>query len=282
MKKQIISLFGFAMACFTVGAQVQTPAASPSATIEQQVGLTDISVSYSRPAMRGRTIFGNLVPYGKVWRTGANVNTKISFSDDVTIGGKSLKKGTYSLYTIPGKTSWDVIFYSDSDNWGNPQEWDESKIALKTTVSPVTLPFDITSFTILLSDITNDSAELGIMWEKTYVGVTVEVPTEEKTMASIESVLEGPSSRDYMSAAVYYMEAGKDMNKAKEWIDKAVSMQEDAPYWMLRQKSLIYAKVGDKKGAIEAAKASLEAAKKAGNPDYIKLNTDSLKEWGAL
>ncbi|RAV27607.1 DUF2911 domain-containing protein [Sinomicrobium soli] len=282
MKKQIISFFGFALACFTAAAQVQTPAASPAAKIEQQVGLTDITVSYSRPAMRGRTVFGNLVPYGEVWRTGANENTRVTFGDDVTIGGKSLKKGTYALYTIPGKTSWEVIFYSDTGNWGNPQEWDESKVALKTTVSPDTLPFDITSFTILLGDITNNSAELGIMWEKTYVGVTIEVPTEKKATASIENTLNGPSARDYMSAAVYYMEAGKDIGKAKEWIDKAVSMQQDVPYWMLRQKSLIYAKSGDKNGAVEAAKASLEAAKKAGNPDYVKLNTDSLKEWGAL
>src|SRR5690606_30961864 len=142
-----------------------------------------ITLEYSRPAMRGRTVFGNLVPYGEVWRTGANENTKITFSDDVKIGGKELKKGSYAIYTIPNASSWEIIFYSDTGNWGNPQEWDDSKVALKTTVTPENLPFDIESFTILFGDITSNSVELGIMWERVYAGVEIEVPTEAKAMA---------------------------------------------------------------------------------------------------
>lgn len=282
MKKHILALCGLVLASFTASAQVQTPAPSPSAKIEQRVGLTDITLEYSRPAMRGRTIFGDLVPYGEVWRTGANENTKITFSDDVTIGGKELKKGTYAIYTIPNASSWEVIFYTDANNWGNPQKWDDSKVALKTTVSAESMPFDIESFTMLFGDITNDSAMLDILWERTYAGLKIEVPTEEKAMASIEGALNGPSARDYYSAAVYYLEEDKDIDKAREWIDKAAGMQEEVPFWMLRQKSLIYHKAGDKKGAIEAAKKSLTAAEKAGNSDYVKMNKDALKKWGAL
>ncbi|MBC9797087.1 DUF2911 domain-containing protein [Sinomicrobium weinanense] len=284
MKKQILTLCGILFASFAITAQVQTPQPSPSAKIEQRVGLTDITLEYSRPAMRGRTIMGDLIPYGEVWRTGANENTKITFSDDVKIGGKALKKGTYAVYTVPNASSWDVIFYSDANNWGNPEKWDDSKVALKTTVSTESLPFDIESFTILFGDITNNSAMLDILWERTYVGVKIEVPTEKKAMASIEDALNGPSARDYFSSAMYYFQEGKDIKKAKEWVDKAVGMQEEGkvPFWMLRQKALIYHKAGDKKGAIKAAKQSLAAAEEANNPDYVKMNKDSLKEWGAM
>ncbi|RNL91706.1 DUF2911 domain-containing protein [Sinomicrobium pectinilyticum] len=281
MKKHILTLCGLMLASVMATAQVKTPAPSPSSKVEQQVGLTEITLEYSRPAMRGRTVFGNLVPYGEVWRTGANENTKITFSDDVKIGGKELKKGSYAIYTIPNASSWKIIFYSDTGNWGNPQEWDDSKVALKTTVTPENLPFDIESFTILFGDITSNSVELGIMWERVYAGVEIEVPTEAKAMASIESTLNGPSARDYFSSAVYYLEEGKDIKKAKEWIDKALSMQKEAPFWMLRQKSLIYHKAGDTKGAVEAARQSLAGAEKAGNADYVKLNKDALQEWGA-
>lgn len=283
MKKHILTLCGFVLASFTATAQVQTPAPSPFSKVEQQVGLTDITLEYSRPAMRGRTVFGDLVPYGEVWRTGANTNTKITFSDDVKIGGKELKKGTYAIYTVPNASSWEVIFYADASNWGNPEKWDDSKVALKTTASAENMPFDIESFTMLFGDITNNSTMLDILWEKTYVGVKIEVPTEKKALASIESALNGPSAGDYFSSAVYYFQEGKDIDKAKEWIDKAVEMQEeDAPFWMLRQKSLIYHKAGDKKGAIKAAKQSMAAAEKANNTDYVKMNKDSLKEWGAM
>lgn len=282
MKKHMLTLCSLVFATFGITAQVQTPPPSPTAKVAQQVGLTDITLEYSRPAMRGRTVMGELVPYGKVWRTGANENTKITFSDDVKIGGKELKKGTYAIYTIPNTSTWEVIFYSDANNWGNPEKWDDSKVALKTTVSAESMPFDIKSFTMLFGDITNNSAMLDILWERTYVGVKIEVPTEKKAMASIDKALNGPSARDYFSSAVYYLDEGKDIAQAKAWIDKAVEMQEDTPFWMLRQKSLIYHKAGDKKGAIKAAKASMTAAEKANNADYVKMNKDSLKEWGAM
>ena len=260
-------------------AQIKTPQPSPTAKVEQKVGLTDVTLEYSRPSMRGRTIYGDLVPFNKKWRTGANANTKISFSTDVIIDGKDLKKGTYAMYTIPNKDSWKIIFYSDAKNWGLPQEWDDSKIALKTSVKTTPLGFKMETFTMALNDLADgDSAMLYIMWESTEVGIKINVPTESIAMKSIEKVMAGPSANDYFGAASYYKKSGKDLNQALTWIDKAVKMNPDA-YWMSRQKSLIQADLGDKKGAIATAKKSLEVAEKAGNADYVKMNKESIAEW---
>lgn len=279
--KKLALLFSILMATATINAQVETPAPSPGAKIEQKVGLTDVSVVYSRPSMNGRAIFGNLVPYDTLWRTGANANTIISFSDDVTIGGKEVKAGQYAIFTKPSKTQWEVIFYSDTSNWGTPQNWEATKVVASVNVPVFDLPFDIQTFTIDIDNLSNGGAEIGIFWEKTYVSVPFAVPTTKKAMASIEKTMAGPGANDYFQAAVFYLQEGKDLNKAGEWIDKALAMSEGRPYWILRQKSLILAKLGDKKGAIETAKESMAAAEKAGNPDYVKLNKDSLAEWGA-
>ena len=279
MKKLLFSALALFLS-YGINAQIETPQPSPFAKMEQVVGLTDVSVEYSRPAMRGRTIFGDLVPYDKLWRTGANANTKITFSDDVSVGNTALKAGTYAIFTKPGMESWEVIFYSDANNWGTPQNWDESKVAAKVTAPVNKMDFDVQSFTIMLGNLTSNSAELGFIWEKTYVGVPFSVPTDTKATASIEKVMAGPGANDYFNAAVYYLNEGKDINKAKMWIDKATEMTAKEPrFWYLRQKSLIYAKAGDKKGAVESAKKSLELAEKAGNADYVKMNKVSLKEW---
>ncbi|PKA83990.1 Protein of unknown function (DUF2911) [Ulvibacter sp. MAR_2010_11] len=279
--KKLFLLVCVALISIGAYAQIQTPAPSPSQKIEQKVGLTDVTLEYSRPAMKGRTIFGGLVPYDKLWRTGANANTKITFSDDVTVGGTVLKAGSYAVYTKPGSQFWEVYFYSDSNNWGTPQTWDDAKVAAKVKAEAYPMPMDIESFTMSFDDVTNDSANLGILWEKTYVGVPIKFGTDKMVAASIDQVMNGPAANDYYAAAVYYLESGKDINKAKTWIDKAVELKSDA-FWYFRQQSLIYAKAGDKKGAIKAAQKSLEMAKAAGNDDYIALNQKSLKEWGAL
>lgn len=266
---------------YSVNAQIETPQPSPFSKIEQKVGLTDVTLEYSRPAMRGRKIFGNLVPFDAVWRTGANARTKINFSTDVTVDGQTLKAGSYAVYTKPNKKSWDVYFYTEADGGGLPQTWDATKIAAKTVISPEKVSRTTTSYTMMFSDLTNDSAVLGLLWENTYVGVKFETPTETAVLASIDNTMAGPSANDFHQSAVYYLENGKDIAKAKTWIDKAVNMTNDQPrFWFLRQQSLIYAKAGDKRGAIAAAKKSLKHATTAGNTDYIKLNKDSLAEWG--
>ncbi len=281
MKKILLSLFVVALTT-GVNAQVETPQPSPAAKIEQKVGLTDVSVEYSRPGIKGRTIFGDLVPYGKMWRTGANKNTIITFSDDVTIDGKTLKKGSYAIFTKPSANSWEVFFYTDTNNWGTPKEWDAKKVALSTTVKVEKMPMSIESFTVTIDDLSNSGAALGILWENVYAGIKFTVPTDKTVSDNITKIMSGPGAADYYASASYYLEEGKDINKAKEWIEKAVDMSKDKPrFWYLRKQSLIYAKAGDKKGAIKAAKASLMHAEKAGNAGYVKMNKASLKEWGA-
>ncbi|MEO2061807.1 MAG: DUF2911 domain-containing protein [Christiangramia sp.] len=279
--KKLLLLVVFAAFGSALSAQVMAPQPSPTGKIEQKVGLTDVTIEYSRPGMKGRSIFGDLVPYGQVWRTGANANTKITFGDDVKIGGKDLKKGTYAIYTIPNQDSWEVMFYSKSDNWGVPQEWDDSAVALKAEASVSTLPFDMETFTIMIDDLSNDSGVIEFIWADKVASLPFQVPTEQKTMVSIERTMSGPTANDYFAAASYYHDSGKDLDKAYEWVSEAVKMAGDDAYWMLRKKSLIEAEMGKKDAAIATAKRSLAAAKKAGNPDYVKMNEDSLKEWGA-
>jgi hypothetical protein len=279
MKKSVLFVF-VALLSISLEAQIQTPAPSPFSVLKQTVGLTEVTVEYSRPSMKGRTIFGDLVPYDALWRTGANMNTKITFSDDVTVEGKELKAGTYAIYTRPQEAVWEVIFYTDSENGGLPQEWDASKVAATVKVEVYPIPMPIETFTITIDDMHNNGATLGLMWEKVYVGVKFIVPTVAKATASIDKVMSGSdiSVNDYFAAAQYYYQEGMNMGKAKEWIDKAVSMNDEA-FWMHRLKSLIHAKMGDTKGAIEAAKKSMVLAQAAGNMDYVKMNKDSLKEW---
>ena len=265
---------------YFVQAQITIPKLSPSSKLTQKIGLTDVTIEYSRPSMRGRVIFGGLLPFDKIWRTGANANSTITFSDDVVIDGQTLKAGSYAIYTKPGKTSWDIMFYTDVDNWGTPKKWDDSKVAAKTTVEVFSMPIKVETFTISIDDISTNSAVLGLLWEKTYIGVKFKVPTDATVMSSIEKAMKGVSSNDYYNSALYYLNTGKDINKAKEWIDKSLDMLDKEPaFWQLRQKSLIYAEAGDKKGAIKAAKKAIIDAEATANQKYVKMIKKSLREW---
>lgn len=278
MKKIIIALT-IMMTSYAAQAQVKTPQASPKSVLTQVVGLTDVEIEYSRPSAKGRAIFGDLVPFGKLWRTGANENTIISFSDDVVIDGKTLKKGKYAIYTTPRADNWEIVFYSKTDNWGNPEVWDETKVALKTNAKPESLNRAVETFTIDINNVDNNFANLELFWEKTLVAVKFEVPTQKTATASIEKALAGPTAADYYSSAQFYFQSNGDLTKALTYVNKALEMSKDKPFWFNRLKSLIQAKLGDKKGAIETAKLSLAAAKEAKNNDYVKMNEDSISEW---
>ncbi len=278
MKKFVLTTMAtlFSLALF---AQLQTPQPSPSAKLEQKVGLTDVTIEYSRPAMRGRTIFGDLVPFNKLWRTGANANTKISFSDDIIFGGQKVKAGTYAIYSKPGSSSWEVLLYSDSGNWGVPQDWDAAKVVATAEAEVEKNAQTVESFSISIQNLNNAGASLVIAWENTQVSVAIEVPTHQKVMASIEKVMQAsPQANDYYGAAVYYLQENLELKQAKNWIEKAVELRPEA-FWMMRQQSLIYAKMGQTKAAIAAAKKSLAAAEKAGNADYVKMNKESIAAW---
>ena len=278
MKKILIAL-AIILAPFAAEAQVRTPQASPKAYIKQTVGLTDVEVTYSRPGARGRAVFGNLVPFGKLWRTGANENTVINFSDDVVIDGKTLKKGKYAIYTIPKIESWEVIFYLSTDNWGLPENWNDSYVVLKTTVKENALPAPIETFTIGINGIDQNFAYLEMAWENSHVALKFEVPTAKNAIASIEKTLSGPTWNDYYAASQYLFSSNGNLDTAKIYVDKALDMSTDKPYYVSRLKSLIQAKQGDKKAAVETAKLSLAAAEAANNQDYVKMNKDSIAEW---
>lgn len=278
--KKLFTLFSITALCALTQAQVTTPPASVPAEYDVQVGLTEVELTYNRPNMNGRQIFGGLVPYGQVWRTGANKNSTIQFSDDVKIGNYTLKAGKYAIYTIPSPQTWEVIFYIDNENWGLPSEWDETKVAAKVTAKVHKLPITIETFSISIDDIRNDTAKLNFLWSDIYVEVPIEFPTDQKVMTSIQNTLQNnPKYSDYLAAANYYYTTRKDINQAKEWIDKGMKINQDPKFWQLRQQALIYAEAGDFKGAIQLAQQSTELAKKAGNNDYIRMNEEAIKEW---
>lgn len=278
MKKIIIAI-AMLIVSYVIEAQVKVPQASPKATLTQTVGLTDVEVEYSRPSAKNRKVFGDLVPFGKLWRTGANQNTIVSFSDDVIINGATLKKGKYSIYITPKAEIWEIVFYSTTDNWGTPEVWDETKVALKASIKPEILNRFVESFTISINNLDNNFGHLEFSWEKTIVAVKFEVPTQKVALASIDKVLAGPTAGDYFSAAQFYNQTSTDFAKALTYVNKALDLNEKKPFWYSRLKSLIQAKLGDKKGAIETAKISLAASQLAKNDDYVKMNTDSIAEW---
>ena len=269
----------FLICCTSSLAQIQTPQSSPKASINQTVGLTEIKIEYSRPAMRGRKIMGDLVPYGEIWRTGANANTTISFTDNVKVGGKSLKAGKYSIFSRPGISMWEVFFYTKYDNWNLPDKWDINSVAAVVEIETQKLNQIKEHFTIAIDNLSSQGATIDFEWENTKISIPFEVPTDEKTMASINKIMQGePTARDYYGAAIYYRESGRDLQKAKKWISTAIDM-DGGKYWMYRQQALILAELNEKEAAILASKNSLKLAEKEGNKDYIRLNKKSIAEW---
>ena len=275
-KLTLIAAAAFGMQ-FSAMAQL-APQPSPLAKIEQKVGLTDVSVVYSRPSKNDRVIFGDLVPNNEVWRTGANKNTEITFSDAVVFGKDSLKAGTYALYTKPGKDNWEVVFYTDYSNGGLPAVWDDKKVALRVNAKPAAISDVVESFTISIDKVTTNGANLSLAWDKTKVTVPFAVPTDAKVMANIKKTMGGPTANDYNSAANYFLTGKKDMKQALDWSTKATEMNPEA-FWMFRTKSLIQAEMGDKAGAIASAKTGLGLAVKAGNKDYEKMFNESIAQW---
>ncbi|MEP7323396.1 MAG: DUF2911 domain-containing protein [Saprospiraceae bacterium] len=282
MKKSIqITLLMMLSVCF-LQAQIRTPMPSPTSKVEQTVGLSTITVEYSRPGVKGRKVFGDLVPFGQMWRTGANQGTKITFSDDVKISGKDVKKGKYSLFTIPGEMEWTFILYKNpAVNMPGGDDYKTEDEALRFTSKPTKMADLKESFTIEFDKIKDAGTELFLAWENTRVAFNIDANTDAKVVASINAVMAGPTDDDYLAAANYYSNSGKDINKAVEWASKAVSMGANE-FYQLRQYSLILAKAGKVSEAIAAAKESLAKSQTAKNNDYVKMNEASIKEWMAM
>ena len=262
--------------------QINTPRTSPASELSQMVGLTEIEVQYSRPSKRGRVIFGGVVPFGKIWRTGADNCTKINFSTDVIIDGKTISSGMYSIFSIPNKESWDVIFYSDTDLWGVPKNWDENKIVFQSKFDTNKIEKNniIESFTISFNSLSNNDVDMKISWDDISVSLNIDVPTRKIVDKSVKDVMNGsPTSSDYYAAAVYYRQENINLDIALKWINKAMEMFENPRFYQLRQQSLIMAANNQFSDAIKVAKKSLELSVKADNKDYIKMNNDSISEW---
>jgi len=270
-----ISFYGFS--------QLKTPSASTASEIEQVVGLTEIEVDYNRPSKRGRVIFGNLVPFGKIWRTGANSGTEISFSTDVSINGENINEGTYSIFSIPNEDSWQIIFYSDIDLWSVPRNWEESKIIFQSNFKSNTNNKVVETFSISFEDITNNNVNLVFSWDDTNVIVPIDVPTKSLVEDQIKSIMgDDPKSSDYYSAAVYYLQENINLDIALKWMNKAIEMIENPRFFQLRQQSLILAANDQYKNAIKVAEKSLELSIQANNGDYVKMNNDSIEEWSKM
>ena len=261
--------------------QIETPQPSHAAEIDQIVGLTEMHVEYSRPSMRGREIFGNLVPYNKIWRTGANASTKISFSTNVEINGQTVAAGQYSIFTVPNESEWEFILYNDTSVRGVPRDWDDKNVVLSTMVeSWGKQAISIETFTISFDALNNNYAVMSMMWDDVYVPVTINVPTKDIVEKNIKKVMsEEPKASDYYAAAVYYRQENIKLDDALDWINKAMEMTEDPKFYQLRQQSLIMAANGNYRAAIKVAKKSLELSIQANNQDYVKMNNDSIKEW---
>lgn len=254
--------------------RLEFPPASPTCTLKQRVGLTDIEIDYSRPGVKDRSIFGGIVPYGQVWRTGANASTKVSFSTPVKLGGHDIPAGKYALYTIPGEKDWTIIISKKTDLNG-AFGYDQKDDLARFTVEAAEVPFKVETFDMGLTDVRDDSATLYLIWDHTYVPMHLEMDVTSKLVPQIEAAMEAPGGqKPYYQAAVYYYEHGLDLQKARKWIE-AASAQREA-YYIKFYEAKILAKAGEKEKAIAAAKKSSELAIKAEGPQsgYVKMNQD--------
>jgi hypothetical protein len=278
--KKLIALT-LAMAFISSYAQIKTPAASPAASVSTVVGLTDVKIEYSRPRAKGRKIFGEgasfLVPFGTIWRTGANNGTKISFSDDVKLEGVTVPKGEYLIFSWPGASEWTISLYKDLELGGNTSEYDASKEAVKFKVKSEKLTEKVETFTINITDIADNSssAKVQLAWENTSVKFTIVVDFDSQVMKSIEAGTRNGANNFYQ-AANYYYENKKDLKQALEWVTAAANANKEA-YWVWLLKARIQKDLNDKKGAIESSAVSKTAAEKAKNNDYVKMNDDLVK-----
>lgn len=270
----------FALAPDLFGAEPKFvfPDASQHATITQRVGLTDVSIEYSRPTKRGREIFGGLVPYGQVWRTGANSPTKIKFSEAVKLGGQDVPAGEYAFYTMPNESEWTIILSKNLKLWG-AYGYKPDADAVRVTVKPTTLADAVETFTIGFDDLKDDRATISLAWDKTRVPVELTTNTMEKVNAEIETALKKPESLKpvfYYQAASFSYEHDKDLEQAAKWVDQAIAKQEPARYFMYYKKAQIEAKLGHKDEAKAAAEKSIELLKAEKEPDASAIRNSQL------
>src|ERR1035437_7473256 len=261
----LLFVFGWVSATglFAQAPKVDFPQASPTATLKQHIGLTDIEITYSRPSVKGRVIYGGIVPYDVVWRTGANASTKISFSTAVKLNGTEVPAGKYALFTIPGQDEWTIIISKDTNSFGAFGYKPESDL-VRFKATPVKLAEkSIETFAIEFNHIRDESALLELVWEKTVVPIKLEVEVVSKVVPQVEAAMASPAKKQpqfYFQAATFYFNHDLDLKKALAWLDTGLADKPRIAYELLNLKAKILAKQGDKAGAIAAAKESSELA----------------------
>ncbi len=269
MKKIILSACAVFMLLTADAQALRTPAPSTTQTIKQDFGLGNVELSYSRPNAKGRKVYGDLVPFGNVWRTGANQATTVTFSDEVMIGDKKIPAGKYGLLSIPDKDKWTLII-SKQTNVTSPAAYKKEEDVVRIEAKTMKMDDKMETFTIQFADVKPTSCALHIMWENTAVALPIGTDVEKKVMAQIDQLM-NKDNKPYFNAAMYYLDNGKDLNQALAWFDKAVEAQPTA-FWIQHQRANTLAKLGKKAEAKAAAEKSKALAAEAKNDDYVKLN----------
>ena len=275
IKKLLFAASAFAFMLTTDAQPLKTPAPSPTQTIKQDFGLASIELSYSRPGVKDRKVFGELVPFGKVWRTGANNATTLTFAEDVTIGGTKIKAGKYGLLTMPGEKEWTIII-SKSTSTTSPADYKEDEDVVRVKARAMSMKEKAETFTMQFANVKSNSCELMMMWENTAVALPISVNVETAVMKQIDQLM-NKDNKPYFNAAMYYMDNGKDLNQALAWFDKAVELN-PTYYWVHHQRANCLAKLGKKDDAKKAAEKSMALAKEDKNEDYVKLNEKLLAQ----
>ena len=254
----------------TINAQtIKTPPPSTTQIIKQELGIGSVELSYSRPNVKGRKVFGDLVPFGKVWRTGANQATTLTFSDEVNIGGAKIPAGKYGLLSIPDKSEWTLILTKQLDVT-NPAAYKQENDIVRVKAKTTTIAAPLETFTIQFANVKAAGADLQIAWENTGVILPITTDIDKVVMAQIDNIM-NKDNRPYFQAGLYYLESGKDLKQALSWLDKAAEQQPDA-FWVHHQRANALAKLGRKEEAKQTALKSIELAKKQNNADYVSLN----------
>jgi hypothetical protein len=271
-KTLLFTAYLLAFTCAIEAQQLKTPAPSSTQNIKQDFGLGSIELSYSRPNIKGRKVFGDLVPFGKVWRTGANQATTLTFADEVIIGGTKIPAGKYGLLTMPDKNAWTIIITKQLDVT-SPAAYKQESDVVRVQAKPQALKNKFETFTMQFANVKPTSIELHMMWDQTDVALPITTEIDGKVMTQISELMKKEDKKDhpYFSAAMYYMENGKDLNQALDWFNKAAEQNPKA-FWVLHQRANCLAKLGKKQDAIESANKSIELAKEAKNDDYVALN----------
>ncbi len=275
MKKILPIFIAFVLFTVAAAAQVKMPASSPTQTVKQDFGMGTVEIIYSRPNAKGRKVYGDLVPYNKLWRTGANAATKITFTDAVEAGGKKIDTGTYVLYTIPGFDMWEIILNKGVSNWGI-DGYKEGQDVIRFKTVPQKMRTNYETFTMEFANIKPESCDLQIMWEKTAVTIPITSNIKDRLKAQIDKAML-TDKKPYWQAAQFYKEYDDNLNKALDNCTKAIEEDKKA-YWIYLYKAKIQQEMGDKAGAKISAQKSLELAKEANNEDYVKMNEQLLKK----